>query len=545
VSVWGTVTFKSLMAHYTRVRTSYFLLGLVMLVCGGCVAIQSRTAPEKTHVFEQPETTGLGRLLASSGQAHPGQSGFRLLENGREALVARTALADAAEHTIDAQYYICDPDAAGSLFFQRLIAAADRGVRVRLLLDDNNLSDDREMATLCAHPNIEVRVFNPFTFRARWARLPQYAVDFNRMVRRMHNKIFIADNAVSIIGGRNIGNTYFSLDSESNFRDFDLLVAGPLTHDASAAFDEYWNSEWSVPATRLVWRAPKPEDLDKLKQQIAARVRTVEGFEQENEERGRGYLHELTARDALVWADGEIISEPPRKIQPGSHETTQVSALLEQEYRRTRKELLVEVAYIVPTEEFQNELNDLRRRGVSVKIMTSALEATDVSMVFSAYEKYRPNLLAAGVELYEYKAHASLTRSERRWYKPRSTLSSLHTKAIVFDRERVYIGSANLDPRSVKLNTEIAVLVHSRKLAKQMTDYLAEDFSPTRSWHVQLHSAWEYRPERGIWRERKYLTWNGEHEGQPITLYVERAASLWQRTKAFLYSLLPGIEPQL
>ena len=529
----------------TRARRSFLLLGLVLLACTGCVAIKPHTVAEKSHAFAQPETTALGLLLASHEQAHPGQSGFRLLENGREALVARTALADAAERTIDAQYYICDPDAAGSLFFQRLIAAADRGVRVRLLLDDNNLSDDREMATLCVHPNIEVRVFNPFKFRARWARLPQYALDFNRMVRRMHNKIFIADNAISIIGGRNIGNTYFSLDTESNFRDFDLLVAGPLTHDASAAFDEYWNSRWSVPATRLIWRTPKPDDLAKLKQQIAERVKTVDSFEQENEERRVGYLHELTARDALVWADGEIISEPPRKIQHANRETTQVSSRLEQEYARTNKELLIEMAYIVPTEEFQNQLNELRRREVSVKIMTSALEATDVSLVFAAYEKYRPNLLEAGVELYEYKAHAGLTRSERRWYKPRSTLSSLHTKAIVFDRERVYIGSANLDPRSVKLNTEIAVLVHSQKLATQMADYLAEDFSPARSWHVQLQSAWEYRPERGVWRERKYLTWTGEHDGKPIKLYVERAASLWQRTKAFLYSLLPGIEPQL
>jgi len=300
-----------------------------------------------------------------------------------------------------------------------------------------------------------------------------------------------------------------------------------------------------VPAMRLVWRIPQPTDFEKLKQQIAERVRSIEGFEQENEERRRGYVCELTATGALIWAEGEIVSEPPRKIEHASRETSRVSTRLEQEYQRTEKELLVEVAYVVPTEEFQRQINELRRRGVSVKIMTSALEATDVSLVFAAYEKYRPNLLEAGVELYEYKAHAGLTRSERKWYKPRSLLSSLHTKAIVFDRERVYIGSANLDPRSVKLNTEIAVLVHSKRLARQMADYLAEDFSPARSWRVQLHSAWEYRPERNVWRERKYLTWVGEHQGKPTTLYFEHAASLWQRTKAFLYSLLPGIEPQL
>jgi len=524
---------------------SFPWLCLALVFCGGCISIRPHTEAEKAQALEAAATTSLSRMLAPYEQAHPGESGFRLLENGREAFIARIALADGAERTIDAQYYICDPDAAGSYFFQRLIAAADRGVRVRLLLDDNNLSDDREMATLCAHPNIEVRVFNPFKFRARWARLPQYALDFNRMMRRMHNKIFIADNTVSIIGGRNIGNNYFNLDSESNFRDFDLLVAGPLTHDASTAFDEYWNSEWSVPATRLVSKIPKPADLEKLKHQIATRVHSIDSFEQENEERRLGYLHELTTRGELVWAKGEIVCEPPRKIQLASHETTQVSARLDQEFRNTKKEVLIEVAYIVPTEEFLSQVNELRNRGVTVKIMTSALEATDVSLVFASYKKYRPNLLEAGVELYEYKAHAGLTRSERRWYKPRSTLSSLHTKAMVFDRERVYIGSANLDSRSVKLNTEIAVMVHSKRLATQMSEYLAEDFSPARSWHVQLNSSWEFRPERGIWRERKYLTWTGEHQGKPATLFLEHAASLWQRTKAFLYALIPGIEPQL
>ncbi|MBK9990482.1 MAG: phospholipase D family protein [Verrucomicrobia bacterium] len=500
---------------------------------------------EKSHALPPSEATILGRLLVSQQQEHPGQSGFKLLEYGREALVARTALADAAERTIDAQYYICDPDAAGSYFFQRLIAAADRGVRVRLLLDDNNLSDDREMATLCAHPNIEVRVFNPFKFRARWARLPQYAFDFNRMARRMHNKIFIVDNTVSIIGGRNIGNNYFSLDSEANFRDIDLLVAGPLTNDASRAFDDYWNSRWSVPAARMVRRAPTSVDLEKLKAQLAVRIRSVEGFVQEHEERREKYVGELALAGALVWAEGEIICEPPRKIQKASRETTQVSIRLDQEYKKTNRELMGEVAYFVPTDRLQTQLTELLSRGVAIKIMTSALEATDVSLVFASYKKYRYRLLEAGVELYEYKARAGLTRSERRWYRPRSSLSSLHTKAMVFDRERVYVGSANLDPRSHRLNTEIAVLVRSEKLAAQMIAFLAEDFSPHRSWRVQLHSKRVYYPDYRGWREEKFLTWTGEQDGQPSVQHFEHAASFWQRTKAFLYALIPGIEPQL
>jgi len=534
------------MVTKNRVRMSLLLLlGLGVFLCGGCISIRPHLPAEKSHAMQAPETTALGRLLAPQQLAHPGQSGFKLLEYGREALVARTALADAAERTIDAQYYICDPDAAGSYFFQRLLSAADRGVRVRLLLDDNNLSDDREMATLCAHPNIEVRVFNPFKFRARWARLPQYAFDFNRMVRRMHNKIFIVDNAVSIIGGRNIGNNYFNLDSETNFRDFDLLVAGPLTNDASRAFDDYWNSEWSVPATRLVSRAPAIGDLEKLKAQLAVRVGSVDGFVQEHEERRKGYVGELALADTLVWAEGEIICEPPRKIQKASHETTQVSTRLAQEFKNTNRELLVEMAYFVPTDELQTQLTELLSRGASVKIMTSALVATDVSLVYASYKKYRYRLLEAGIDLYEYKARAGLTRSERRWYRPRAALSSLHTKAMVFDRERVYVGSANLDPRSYRLNTEIAVLVHSEKLAAQMIACLAEDFSPRRSWHVQLHTKRMFYPDSRGWRDEKFLSWTGEQDGQPNTHSFEHAASFWQRTKAFLYALIPGIEPQL
>ncbi len=522
-----------------------FMLVLVVCLCGGCVSIRPHSLSERSLAYPRSETTALGRMLAPAMAGHPGLSGFRLIEYGREALVARTALADAAERSIDAQYYICDPDASGSYFFQRLIAAADRGVRVRLLLDDNNLSDDREMATLCAHPNIEVRVFNPFRFRARWARLPQYAFDFDRMVRRMHNKIFIADDAVSIIGGRNIGNNYFSLDEESNFRDFDLLVSGPLASTASHAFDEYWNSKWSVPASRFVRKPAGLDDLNQLKERLSERVRTIASFEAENNARWRNYLADLFLQDQLVWAVGEIISEPPRKIQKTSHETTQVSQRLAQEFEQTRSELLVEAAYLVPTVELSLQLARLRARGVGIKVITSGLPATDVSLVYAAYKRYRYNLLELGIELYEYKASAGLTRSERRWYRPRSSLSSLHAKVLVFDRERLYIGSANLDPRSVSLNTEIAVLVHSPKLAAQMIDYLEEDLSPRRSWRVNLHKSWEFRPDRGVWRLERHLSWTGENDGQPATVYFEHATSWWQRTKSFLYSLIPWIEHQL
>jgi putative cardiolipin synthase len=432
---------------------------------------------------------------------------------------------------------------------QRLIAAADRGVRVRLLLDDNNLGEDREMAALCIHPNIEVRVFNPFKYRARWARLPQYAVNFDRMIHRMHNKIFIVDNEVAIIGGRNIGNTYFNLDPASNFRDFDLLMVGAVTDQASTAFDEYWNSAWSIPATALVRKDPSPTDFETLRIQMEARVKTIDGLEKENSSRKIEYLRELeTQKDALVWAKGEVISEPPRKIQHFSHETTFVSDRLAEEWEKTKSELLIECAYLVPTRQVDRALRALREQGVAVKIMTSALEASDVTMVYTAYTHHRRALLRAGIELYEYKGQPALTRSERTWYRrPRLSSSALHSKAIVFDRQRVWIGSFNLDPRSVSLNTEIAVLVQSDHLAAQMADYIAEDFSPRRSWRVQLEKSAVFPPvppRRGN-SVREHITWTGESNGKLSKRYRQPAASGWQRLKEFLYSLVPGIESQL
>src|SRR5258708_1931577 len=203
---------------------SLLLMG-ALLGFSGCATIRTTVPRPVTYALPHPETTKIGRALASQEARHPGQSGFHLLEFGREALIARIALADAAEKTIDAQYYIYDSDEAGSMLALSLIQAADRGVRVRLLVDDSPLEDAKEIAALCAHPNIEVRVFNPFVFRERWLRPPLYAFDYHSAVHRMHNKIFLVDNEVAILGGRNIANHYFEIITNSNFRDFDIMIA--------------------------------------------------------------------------------------------------------------------------------------------------------------------------------------------------------------------------------------------------------------------------------------------------------------------------------
>jgi putative cardiolipin synthase len=518
-----------------RGRLIPFLALALAAALTGCTSIRSGSAPPPSSALGHPETTALGRSLAPVERAHPGESGFRVIEYGLEALVARAALADAAERTIDVQYYIYEQDEAGSLLTLRLLAAADRGVRVRILLDDYKLGDPRELAALCAQPNIQVRIFNPLRWRELWTRFAQYLIDFHRVDRRMHNKLFVVDNAAAILGGRNIGNNYFDLNSTHSIRDFDLLIAGgPTCHEASAGFDAFWNSAWAVPADRLVARAPTAADLRRERARLAARVQATSAFERQYGATRAGYISDLGHDPAaLVWAPGQLIMEPPRKVQEATRQTTLVSEGLDAEWQRTRHEVVVEAAYFVPGAKGVATFRALRARGVSVKLITCSLDASDVPIVYSGYQKYRRDLLAAGVDLYEYKLHARSTGPDHKWYRLRPLYAALHSKVMIFDRERVWMGSFNLDPRSMSLNTEIAVIIESRELAAQLGAEITADMAPGRSWHVTLAQG-PHGP----------LTWTSEEEGRLVTSQREPGGP-GERLREFLVSLIPGFDDLL
>jgi putative cardiolipin synthase len=523
----------------------FLVPGILCAFVSGCASLRSTTPAPPSFAFEHPETTRLGQALAPAQQRHPGESGFGILEFGLESLVARTALADAAEETIDAQYYIYDSDEAGSILAEHLLEAADRGVRVRLLLDDFNFARDSELIALSVHPKIQVRVFNPAFFRPRWARLVEYALQFYHPTRRMHNKLFIVDNEFTILGGRNVGNDYFNIRGNKIFRDFDILIAGPVTAQASTAFDEYWNSTWSVPAAALGVRARTAADLEKLRRKLRARVKNVERFDEEYSKGRDRYLSDL-AKDgqSLVWARGDVVSDPPRKIEDSSPETRPVARRLDQELAQARQELLIEAAYFVPGEEELAILRQLRERHVSIALVTSALETTDVPIVYCAYQKYRRDLLAAGVDLYEYRVHSAQDHWYRTWYLLRPSYAALHSKVLVIDRRVTWIGSFNLDPRSHDLNTEVAVVVNSAELSAKLAESINEDRQPSRSWRIRLQP--DPRPaaaDRGG-PPRLVLTWTGEAGGQPVTLFREPMSD-GKRIEVFLLSLIPGIKGQL
>jgi len=515
---------------------AFLPLLLASLFLSGCQAIHYSKLREPSWQVNYPSLSPRDQLYTEACEKHPGQTGFRILTYGPEALIARASLVDAATHTLDLQYYIFDPDKVGHTLIQRLLEAADRGVRVRILLDDNNQGNDRPLIVLSSHPNISVRVFNPFRYRARWLRLPQYVTDLARVNRRMHNKVLISDNRLSILGGRNIGENYFDISESDNFRDFDLLMAGPLATDASAAFDEYWNSPWAIPAEDLAQAPVTPEEFDRFRRKHAEWVLEAPGDRSKYASLRNEYTRQVLERpEDLVWASGRLFWDPPGKMQATTADTTPVALRLDREMRECDSECLIEEGYFIPGDEGMEQIKELRRRGVSVRVLTSALEATDQPLVYSAYRRYRRELLEAGVELNEYKLHARIPPAKKRWFHTRKAPTSLHSKVMVFDHERIWIGSFNYDSRSIRYNTEIAALIESPRLAEQLSALINEGCRPEASWKVMLDKSTQ--PPR--------LVWQGEDSGDGTLLLREPSRGWWHRLRVRLYSLIPGIEDLL
>lgn len=495
---------------------------------------------EPSRTIVDGDTT-LARAFAAARAAHPGQSGVAILEDGPLAWLSRVALADVAERSLDVQYYIYDADQSGLILLQRLTAAADRGVRVRLLIDDNNnVGRDLQLARIDRHPNIEVRVFNPSRFRSRWTRPLQYLTDLDRSNRRMHNKIYAVDGEVAIVGGRNIGDNYFNFDRERpNFRDVDLLVAGPAAADISRAFDRYWNSEWAYPAGALVAGTPARADATRLVRALDAYVAQHDEYRRAFPDAKRDYLDGLLrAHENLVWARVDVVVDDPGKIEPDARVESRVAQRLNAQWRAASGELLIESAYFVPRRAGLARFAEALDKGVAISVLTNSLSSTDVVAVHAGYAKRRRELLRMGVKLYEFQREAAPDRRPRRGVRDRSQLldghsseASLHSKVMVFDRQVAWVGSFNLDPRSRSLNTEIGLFVYSPVVARRLAELVLANFEPERSWQVQL--------------EHGRLVWRGTKDGVPVVEYHDPDTTLPVRALVRTLSLLPGLDAML
>lgn len=490
-------------------------------------APRSQDAPE-------PET-GLGRELAPYLAERPGQSAFALLQHGPAALLARAVLADLASASIDVQYYIYEDDLTGILVTQHLLEAADRGVRVRLLLDDNNLrGSDFGLKLLSSHPQVEIRVFNPYRVRARWMRPVELALRFRRLQRRMHNKIFVVDGVTGIFGGRNIGDTYFDEGDTSNFADFDVFVAGQLIGEACASFEQYWNHPLAVPVESLTSAEVSVSALAAGRRDLGRRLEAAGDIE-ERYDRARARLTEVIEDpdERLTWARAEFVADSPDKLDPDQPSSSPVLDRLVALWDGAESEVLIESAYFVPRRRGARFIMEQARQGVRTRLLTNSLAANDVTPVHVGYAKYRRRLLKAGIELYEFQRAAVPGNDELPIAGRGRSDASLHAKVAVFDRKVTWVGSFNLDPRSAELNTELAIIIHSEELSRQAAGLIERDLAPDRSWKLRL----EPRGTGG-----REMVWYGARDGQVVRERSEPDATFWQRAVVNTVKWIPGIE---
>jgi putative cardiolipin synthase len=493
--------------------------------CGTLPPLPSLAQRTASTAFTDTGATRLGAVIAPLAQAHPALTGIYPLAEGRDAFAARTLLAQHAERSLDLQYYIWRNDLTGVLMLDALRAAAARGVRVRLLLDDNNTAGlDPTLAALDRDPNIEVRLFNPFPMRA-WRGLG-YLTDFSRLNRRMHNKSFTADNQATIVGGRNIGDEYFGAADDVLFADLDVIAIGPAVQAVSQDFDRYWNSASAYPIGTLVDAAavgatpPLAERAAALRREPAAQaylqaVRTLP------------FVEQLAQRRLpLEWGTARLVSDDPAKVRGEGTAQARVGVRLRALLGEPQRQLDLVSPYFVPGKASTAELAAIAGRGVAVRVLTNSLEATDVAAVHAGYAKWRRELLQAGVTVYELRREGAQPQPEpERGGRFGSSSSSLHAKTFAVDRQRIFVGSFNVDPRSLELNTEMGLVIDSPTLAAALDTRLSQS-TPAHAYQVRIEPdgkmVWIERTGQGVVR----------HDSEPGT-------GFWKRAGVRILSWLP------
>jgi cardiolipin synthase C len=509
-------------ARWTARAPGFLAIALLAAGSGACARLPQVSRPPATYVEDTSETT-LARRFDPLLAARSGLSGVLPLTEGRDAFGMRLALASVAERTLDAQYFIWHDDLAGTLLFDALRAAGERGVRVRLLLDDANTRGlDPLLVALDAYPNVEVRVFNAFARRA--ARFLGYASDFGRLNRRMHNKSFTADNRATIVGGRNVGDEYFGSHAGRLFDDLDLFAAGPVVDAVSAQFDRYWNSPAAYPVEGLAGRtAPLSQSLPALAATLRQEVDAREYLASIDKARLARVLDGEASQ--LDWVPARLTADDPSKVSRDDADgLRRIIDDFSAAIGPIKTSLDIISPYFVPGANGARWLAELAGRGVRVRVLTNSLHATNHAVVHAGYLKRRRTLLRAGVRLFEMKAERPEDSSLQRGFAS-SSGAVLHAKTFAVDGHWVFVGSFNFDPRSVSLNTEMGLLLDDALIAQRI-DQAFETRIPHAAWEVQL------RPDGALqWLDRALPT--------PAVLTREPNTGFFERIGVRALSLLP------
>lgn len=506
------------------------IAGLMLCACSG---LRTDFVKKPSTALSPATSTASAQYVHAKADQHPDESGFRLLTSSTNALMSRIALADRAKQSIDLQYYIFNNDATGRLVTQRLLAAADRGVRVRLLIDDIGVHDEINMLNaLNAHKNIKVRLFNPFHTRdpSFLSKLTQFLFDEHRLNRRMHNKSYIVDNNVAIVGGRNIGDAYFDAANDTNFRDLDLIAIGPVVKEASHAFDEYWNCDAAYPVTAFRGKRANHYDLAQLRIDLAKDTRAFaqsDYAQVASEEFPSGPSADRPG--VWFWGPATLVADQPDKIETAQDDPAlrigpQIKAMTDQ----AQQGLLLISPYFIPGDSGTRYLTRLSARGVAIKVLTNSLASTDEPAVYAGYSRYRRQLLASGVQIYELRPAAGSKQS----VSGRGTSSgvSLHAKAIVVDKQWVFVGSMNMDQRSKLLNTEMGIIVDSAPLAAAVTQFFDTATLPANAYHVLLTADGSATGS---------LQWQASDAGKPLIYDHAPDVTVKRRMEVFVFKLMP------
>ena len=504
--------------HYLKEKILLLIISIIpVILMGGCASLPENVQRTPSYVIEDTSDTKLGRDIKPLVAKHPGKSGFHALGPGTDAFAARVLLVEKAEKTLDVQYYIWHDDLTGKVLHNRLLHAADRGVRVRLLLDDlDTAGKDEILNILDAHPNIEVRLFNPFANRN--SRVGDFVADAGRMNHRMHNKSITADNQATIFGGRNIGDEYFDAAEVVGFTDLDVLAIGPVVTEVSQAFDLYWNSQWVYPLAAFY------KDLSIDTAQIKAFRQESDTFIKEaSTSEYAAALRALKVTKAknvaaldFSWGKWQLVYDHPSKVEAEKiKKETHLAPALKEGMDRTKSELLIVSPYFVPGSNFTNYLVGLVEKGVRVRILTNSLAANDVQLVHAGYMRYREDLLRGGVELYEYKAIKGVSKEKQKAKWSGSSRASLHGKFLGFDQQYMFVGSFNLDGRSVALNTELGVFFESPKYAQMMAKGFDQN-AMTKAYKLIL-------------LDNDNLNWITLENGKEVIFDVEPDTGFWTR----------------
>lgn len=510
-----------------RPTWTLLILAAFVVVTSGCTILPKPTGVTTSQAIQAEPAHALPVLSRQlTNTLPPGHSAFQLLQRADDALLWRLALIDHARSSIDAQYFIWQDDAAGNLLFDRLLRAADRGVRVRILVDDFGIAaKERSLAAITLHPNIDVRIFNPGRVRNRVGAIAELLLNFRELNRRMHNKLFLVDGSAAIVGGRNIGNPYFGLSPKYNFVDLDVLAFGPVAGELGFAFDDYWNAPQAYPGGLMSNRAT-PADLELIREGLTEDL---------------GANQALLSRYPLEPMDWRATFEQlPATVKPGraiflqdeplaiNDTPLRLADMIEWMSEPSKSEVLMVSPYYIPVRGTLEDIENATSNGIQVRVLTASMASNNHTSAHSHYKKYRRRILDTGASLKEFSHQPSPGIRAYADVPPvKAGFISLHVKALVADRERLFVGSLNLDPRAIEINTENGLYIDSPRLAAELANWIDTLSLPENAWRVAID-------------EDNRLKWISATE----TVRRQPARGVGQRISDFFLRLLP-IEKQL